>query len=277
MEINEKILLDFRNFLIEEEKSSDTISKYLSNIKEFCSWKEDKECTKQLLLDYKKYLLCKNLNPVTINAKLSSLNGLFKFLNHSEYCVKFLKIQQKVFRSEDKELSKRDYETLVNTAYAQNKEQLALILQTIGSTGIRISELKYITRDTVENGKVCIHLKGKERTILIPKTLKKKLLPFIKKNNITEQVFVTKNNTPISRHQVWKQMKTLCKKAHIDESKVFPHNLRHLFAITFYKINKDIAKLADILGHSSINTTRIYLISSGKEHLCLLDKMKLVC
>ena len=128
MEINEKILLDFRNFLIEEEKSSDTISKYLSNIKEFCSWKEDKECTKQLLLDYKKYLLCKNLNPVTINAKLSSLNGLFKFLNHSEYCVKFLKIQQKVFRSEDKELSKRDYETLVNTAYAQNKEQLALIL-----------------------------------------------------------------------------------------------------------------------------------------------------
>lgn len=277
MEINEKILLDFRNFLIEEEKSSDTISKYLSNIKEFCSWKEDKECTKQLLLDYKKYLLCKNLNPVTINAKLSSLNGLFKFLNHSEYGVKFLKIQQKVFRSEDKELSKRDYETLVNTAYAQNKEQLALILQTIGSTGIRISELKYITRDTVENGKVCIHLKGKERTILIPKTLKKKLLSFIKKNNITEQVFVTKNNTPISRHQVWKQMKTLCKQAHIDESKVFPHNLRHLFAITFYKINKDIAKLADILGHSSINTTRIYLISSGKEHLCLLDKMKLVC
>ena len=117
----------------------------------------------------------------------------------------------------------------------------------------------------------------RERTILIPKTLKKKLLPFIKKNNITEQVFVTKNNTPISRHQVWKQMKTLCKQAHIDESKVFPHNLRHLFAITFYKINKDIAKLADILGHSSINTTRIYLISSGKEHLCLLDKMKLVC
>ena len=277
MEMNESVLKAFKSYLIEEEKSVDTILKYLSNIKEFFIWKEENEITKQLCLDYKKHLQDRNLSPVTINTKISSLNSLLKFLNLNNCCLKFLKIQQRVFRDEEKELTKRDYEKLVNTAYRLNKEQLALILQTICCTGIRISELKYITTKAVINGKVYVNLKGKERTILIPKELKRKLLPFIKKNHITEQVFVTKNNTPISRHQIWRQMKVLCREAHVDEKKVFPHNLRHLFAITFYKQNKDIAKLADILGHSNVNTTRIYLISSGKEHQYLLDKMKLIC
>ena len=182
-----------------------------------------------------------------------------------------------MFQSENKELTKKEYEKLVQTAYEQRKEQLALILQTIGSTGIRVSELKYITKEAVLNGKACIHLKGKDRIILIPKELRNKLKIFIKKNDIENVIFITKNGTPIDRKQIWKQMKALCKLAHIDDRKVFPHNLRHLFAVTFYKLHKDISKLADILGHSSINTTRIYLISTCREHLNLLDKLKLVC
>lgn len=277
MEINESVFMEFKNYLIEQEKAVDTISKYLSNMKEFFNWKEEREITKQLCLDYKRHLLDRNLSSITINTKISSLNCLLKFLNLNNYYLKFLKIQKKVFCDEEKELTIKEYEKLVNTAYRLDKEQLALIIQTICSTGIRVSELKYITVEAIINGKAEIHLKGKDRTILIPKELRKKLMQFIKKNNIEDIVFITKNGNPISRYQIWKQMKMICRKTHIDEKKVFPHNLRHLFAITFYKQNKDISKLADILGHSNINTTRIYLISSGKEHLSLLDKMKLIC
>lgn len=273
----EKEINQYKNFLIEEEKSPETIEKYLANIREFCDWKQEEKLTKQLFVDYKKYLIGKKLSPVTVNSKLSALNGFLKFLKLDNYCVKFLKIQKQIFRSEERELTKAEYERLVKTAYQKGKEQLALIIQTIGSTGIRVSELKYITKDAVLNSKANIHLKGKERVILIPKDLKKILLPYIKKSNITEQVFVTKNNNPIDRKQVWRQMKHLCKEAKVDESKVFPHNLRHLFAVVFYKINKDIAKLADVLGHSSINTTRIYLMSTGKEHSNLLNRLQLIC
>lgn len=273
----EKEMNQYKEFLVEEEKSSETIEKYLANIREFCNWKQEEELSKQIFVDYKKHLIDKKLSPVTVNSKLSALNGFLKFLKLDSYCVKFLKIQKQIFRSEERELTKADYEKLVKTAYQKNKEQLALIIQTIGSTGIRVSELQYITKDAVLNGKANIHLKGKERVILIPKDLRKILLPYIKKNNIIEQVFVTKNNTSIDRKQVWRQMKHLCKEANVDESKVFPHNLRHLFAVVFYKINKDIAKLADVLGHSSINTTRIYLMSTGKEHSNLLNKLQLIC
>ena len=275
MEINNKTIEEYKHYLIQEEKSRETVKKYVSTMRTFVL--ENKKLSKETLIQYKQELINSKLNPSTINSKLSALNGLCKFLQHPEYCVKFLKIQRKVFQSEKKELTRKEYEKLVQTAYEQKKKQLALILQTIGATGIRVSELKYITKETILNGKSCIHLKGKERVILIPKTLRKKLIQFIKDNNIEQEVFITKNGTSIDRKQVWRQMKALCKLAHIDKSKVFPHNLRHLFAVTFYKQNKDIAKLADILGHSSINTTRIYLISTGREHLNLLEKLKLVC
>ena len=277
MEINDKIIEKYKQYLIQEEKSKETIDKYIAEIKTFVLWNKKENITKEEIIQYKKELINKKLNPSTINSKLSALNGLFKYLEHPEYCVKFLKIQRKVFQTEEKELTKREYEKLVETAYKQNKEQLALILQTIGATGIRVSELKYITKEAVLNGRACIHLKGKERVILIPKTLKKKLITFIKNNHIENEVFITKNKTPLDRKQIWRQMKQLCKEAKVDERKVFPHNLRHLFAVTFYKLNKDIAKLADVLGHSSINTTRMYLISTGKEHLSFLEKLKLVC
>ena len=275
MEINDKIIEEYKYYLIQEEKSCETVDKYVSIIRTFVL--KSKEISKETVIQYKQELIDSKLNPSTINSKLSALNGLCKYLNHPEYCVKFLKIQRKVFQSEKKELTRKEYEKLVKVAYEQKREQLALILQTIGATGIRVSELKYITREAILNGRAEIHLKGKDRVILISKTLRKKLIQFIKENNIEQEVFITKNGTPIDRKQIWRQMKALCKLAHIDESKVFPHNLRHLFAVTFYKQNKDIAKLADVLGHSSINTTRIYLISTGREHLNLLEKLKLVC
>lgn len=276
MEINNTVIQKYRNHLLENEKSIETIKKYISSLEDFIIWNGNM-ISKQGCIAYKNHLIEKGCNPSTVNTKLAALNGLLKYLELDSFCVKFLKIQRKVFQPEKKEMNKREYEKLIETAYKQKKEQLALIIQTIGSTGIRVSELKYITKEAVLNGRANIHLKGKERVILIPKALKKKLITFIKKGDIENEVFVTKNKTPIDRKQIWRQMKQLCKQANVDEEKVFPHNLRHLFAVTFYKQNKDIAKLADVLGHSSINTTRIYLISTGREHLNLLEKMQLVC
>lgn len=186
-------ILQFENYLQKEEKSRETIEKYMREVRAFQKQLDKSEIKKEDIIEYKNKLIGDGFHPSTINAKLSALNGLFKFLQHPEYCVKFLKIQRKVFQSENKELTKKEYDKLVEVAYEQKKEQLALILQTIGSTGIRVSELKYITKEAVLNGRACIHLKGKERIILIPKTLRKKLLNFIKQNNIEKEIFITKN------------------------------------------------------------------------------------
>lgn len=278
MEITNNNLLEYKNQLIKNEREEATIKKYMNDINEFIQWNQGSDITKETVMSYKMYLREKGLIPVTINSKLSSLNGLFKFLEHPDYCVKFFKIQQKIFRDENKELTKAEYERLVKTAYCSHNNRLALIIQTICATGIRISELKYITIEALKNGKANIQLKGKNRVILIPKSLRKKLLIYAKEKNISSgELFLTRNGNSLDRRQVWSEMKQLCKKAKVESSKVFPHNLRHLFAIMFYKQTKDIVMLADVLGHSSINTTRIYLISTGNEHLHVLEKLKLVC
>lgn len=278
MEITKIDIERFKEYLIEEEKTISTIKKYMCDINEFLNWQEQDNITKKDLLEYKSYLNEKGLAPTTINSKLSSLNGLLKFLGHLDYCVKFFKIQQKVFRDENKELTKAEYERLVKTAYSLNNDRLALIIQTICATGIRISELKYITIEAVNNGKANIQMKGKTRSILITKSLRNILIKYCKEKSISSgEIFITKNKKSLDRRQVWREMKQLCKKANVEETKVFPHNLRHLFAITFYKQTKDIVKLADVLGHTSINTTRIYLISTGKEHLHELERLRLVC
>ena len=277
MEITKIDIERFKEYLIEEEKTISTIKKYMCDINEFLNWQEQDNITKKDLLEYKSYLNDKGLAPTTINSKLSSLNGLLKFLGHLDYCVKFFKIQQKVFRDENKELTKAEYERLVKTAYLLNNDRLALIIQTICATGIRISELKYITIEAVNNGKANIQMKGKTRSILITKSLRNILIKYCKEKSISSgEIFITKNKKSLDRRQVWREMKQLCKKANVEETKVFPHNLRHLFAITFYKQTKDIVKLADVLGHTSINTTRIYLISTGKEHLHELERLRLV-
>ena len=268
---------NYGKYLFNEEKSKHTIEKYLRDTIAFLHWLNGRSVTKEITSCWKSYLYSNGYSPVTVNAKLSALNGLLEYLGWSECKVKFLKIQRKLFRDNKRDLSKAEYEKLVYTAKKLKKERLALLMETICSTGIRVSELKYITISAVRMGKAEISLKGKIRTILIPSKLCTKLLNFAQKNKIVSgELFITKSGKSISRKQIWSEMKAVCKKAQIELSKVFPHNLRHLFAQTFYRIRHDISMLADILGHSSIETTRIYLISTGLEHVKTMEMMRLI-
>ncbi len=235
------------------------------------------EISPETVIRYKQHLLATGYAVRSINSMLVSLNSLFSFLGWHDCKVKTMKVQQSVFCPEEKELTKQEYERLCKTALRQNNERLYLILQTVCGTGIRVSELEFITAEAVRRGEAVVTLKGKTRTVFLVKELQKKLLAYCRKRNISAgPVFVTRTGQPVSRTNIWREMKNLCKAAKVDPRKVFPHNLRHLFARVFYAMKKDIAKLADILGHSSINTTRIYIISTGKEHRRLIENMKLV-
>ena len=232
---------------------------------------------KELLSGWKTYLVKTGYAPVTINAMLSSMNGFVSAMGWKECGVKFLKIQRRTFRDQDRELSRTEYERLLLIAERQGNIRLKLLLETICSTGIRVSEVKYITMETLRRRRADISLKGKIRTILIPGKLCKKLRDYAKKRKITSgEIFVTKNGKSMCRRQIWGEMKRLCAEANVNPTKVFPHNLRHLFARTFYKMCKDIVKLADVLGHSSIETTRIYLISTGETHARQIERLGLV-
>lgn len=272
----EKQVTSYLNYLKEEERSESTRSQYRRDILCFLSSLGMDPLTKEAVINYKQKLEL-DYKPVSVNAKLSALNSFFAFLGRSDLLIKLLKIQRKIYCSAERELGKTEYQRLVKTAENGKNKKLALLLQTICGTGIRVSELKYITVEAVIQGEAFIRLKGKNRTILIPKKLQKRLKEFLRKERIiTGPVFVTRTGRPMDRSNIWKMMKGLCKKAGVDEKKVFPHNLRHLFARCFYSIDRDIAKLADILGHSSINTTRIYIISSGTEHRRQLDALRLI-
>lgn len=264
----------YKEYLIEEEKSSATIEKYLYDVKVFVDYAKHKEITKEIVLEYKKYLISKYAVR-SVNSKLASLASLFDFLGWSDLKVKNLKLQKQTYLSEDKELTKDEYYRLLNAA--KNNQRLHLIIETICSTGIRVSELKYFTVESVRKGTIIVNCKSKTRSILVPRQLKDKILKFAKQHNISSGiVFRTRNNKPMNRSNIWAEMKRLCKIANVNPSKVFPHNLRKLFARTFYGIEKDIAKLADILGHSTIDTTRIYIMSSGNEHRRKIERLGLV-
>lgn len=267
---------NYLNHLRDEEHSPATIRQYRHDILCFFSALGTGELTKEATLSYKEKLE-QDYQPVSVNVKLSALNSFFEFVGRSDLRLKLLKIQQKAYCSAEKELSKAEYLRLVKTAEQEDNQKLALLLQTICGTGIRVSEVKYITAEAVNRGEASIRLKGKNRTILIPKKLQKRLKDYIRREKIKDgPVFITRTGKPLDRSNIWRMMKALCQEAGVDEKKVFPHNLRHLFARCFYSIDKDIAKLADILGHSSINTTRIYIITSGAEHRRQLDALELV-
>ena len=267
----------FAQYLHKEEHAPATAEKYLRDIRQFAAWLDSGEVSKEAVAKWKTYLLSKNYNPSTINGKLAALNGLFRFLGWEDCRVKFLKIQRRMFRDSSRDLTQRDYAILTAVARERNQERLALLIETICSTGIRVSEIKYITVECVRQGRAEISLKGKLRTILLPSKLCRKLLKYIKKVHILSgEIFLTGNGKSLSRRQIWAEMKALCKYADIEPSKVFPHNLRHLFATTFYRVCRDIVKLADMLGHSSIETTRIYLLTSGTEHQRQLDRLGLI-
>ena len=276
--ITKELLQKFKEYLKNEERESSTIAKYLHDIQAFAGWLQDREVSKENLTSYKEYLIKKRYNPKTINGILSAINKLLSFVGWSELKVKYLRIQRQLFRNYNRELTQAEYMKMLNKAQELGRERLSLIMQTICATGIRVSEVKYITVEAIKTGRAEIFLKGKIRTILLTGKLCKKLLRYAKGQKISSgEVFLTRSGRGLGRKQIWAEMKALCKKAGVAVGKVFPHNLRHLFARTFYKVCKDVARLADVLGHSSIETTRIYLISTGAEHLHTLNKLNLIC
>lgn len=275
--LTNETIKDFEIFLREEEKSENTIEKYLRDIKAFMVFANKSEITKEIVIAYKNKLMNENYAVRSINSMLASLNSLFAFLGWTDCKVKSIKLQRQVYCPEEKELTKTEYMRLVNTAKQKGNERLNLILQTICGTGIRVSELQFITVEAIKNGEAIVSLKGKTRSVFIVKELRKKLLRYAAEQEIKSgAIFITRTGKPLSRTNIWREMKNLCESAGVNPKKVFPHNLRHLFARTFYGIEKDIAKLADILGHSSINTTRIYIISTGTEHRKRMENMRLV-
>ncbi len=274
-----KLVENFKYFLIEEEKSKNTVEKYVRDIKGFLRWLSGKNETigkicKNTVIEYKTVLV-KGYGARSVNSMLASVNCFLEYIGKSQCKVKAVKLQAEVYSPKEKELSKAEYMRLVKAS--ENNERLSLIIQTICATGIRVSELEYITVDAVKRGEATVSCKGKTRKVFMVKALRKKLLEYMKKQNIKKgAVFVTKGGNPINRTNIWREMKNLCKKANVSPEKVYPHNLRHLFARTFYDVEKDIAKLADILGHSSINTTRIYIITTSDQHMRRIEKMRLV-
>ena len=275
--LTEKQIAAFTVYLKSDEKSENTIEKYIRDVRAFSIYTHGMEITKETVIAYKNKLLSENYATRSINSMLASLNGLFSFLSWCDLKVKSIKLQQQIYCSEEKELSKAEYMRLVNTAKQKGNERLSLLLQTICGTGIRVSELQYITVEAVKCGKAVVSLKGKTRSVFLVRDLQKKLLRYAAEQKITTgAIFITRNGKPMSRTNIWREMKNLCVQAGVDPQKVFPHNLRHLFARTFYGIEKDIAKLADILGHSSINTTRIYIITTGNEHRQRMENMRLI-
>ena len=260
-----------------EERAPATIEKYLRDVRSFAAWLEGRPVSKELAARWKEGLLGSGLAPATVNAKLSALNGLFRFLGWEDCRVRFLKLQRRAFRDPARDLTREEYGRLLETANRQGRGRLALLLETICAAGLRVSEVRCITAEAVLAGRAEIRLKGKIRTILLPGKLCRKLLKYAKKQKIASgEIFLTRSGKAISRRQIWHEVKALCGEAKVAPSKVFPHNLRHLFAAIFYRATRDIVKLADVMGHSSINTTRIYLLSTGEEHVRQLDRMGLV-
>ena len=275
---NEQILA-FSTALFQAGRSQATVEKYLRSVREFFCYLDGRPVTKDTVMAWKKHLQREeNYSPSTVNASLAALNYLFNFLGWTDCRTHYLKIQRRLFRETGRELDRADYEKLIAAALGLGRERIALVMETICATGIRVGEVGYITVEAAQAGRTEIYLKGKIRTILIPRKLCGKLLRYARRQRTgSGKIFLTRRRNPLSRVQIWSEMKKLCAAAGVMESKVFPHNLRHLFARTYYSLYKDIVKLADLLGHSSVNTTRIYLLTDGAEHIWQLERMNLLC
>lgn len=274
--IGKETIKSFEQKLIEDEKSKNTIDKYIRDVRVFVEYLGNKELTKSRVLEYKSYL-AERYAIASVNSMLASINSFFSYIEKIDLCVKHFKLQREIFCAEKRELTKEEYFRLVNAAKKKGNERLYLILQTICGTGMRVSELRYVTVEAVRSGEVSVRCKGKTRTVLIVKRLRSILLKYAKRKGLTcGCLFITAKGKPVARTSIWRDMKSLCKQANVSSDKVFPHNLRHLFARVFYGLEKDIAKLADILGHSSINTTRIYIVTTSAAHRRKMENMHLV-
>ncbi|MCD8365831.1 MAG: tyrosine-type recombinase/integrase [Clostridiales bacterium] len=274
--ITEKTITEFAQKLREEEREEATIEKYSRILRKLGEWLDGRTVTRQRLMEYRDELL-KTRSAGTVNGAVSAINTWLKLAGMGEWRIKLLKVQRRAFCPAEKELGREEYQRLIAAAKKAGDERLLLVMETICATGIRVSEVRYITVEAIQNGRAEISLKGKNRTILLPGKLCRKLRKYVRKKKIgTGPVFLSRTGKALSRKRIWAQMKDLCASAGVDAAKVFPHNLRHLFARCFYKATRDVAKLADVLGHSSMETTRIYLMTSGAEHIRTLDRLRLV-
>lgn len=264
----------YERFLAGEEKSPATIRKYIHDVRAFYAWLGERELSKEIFKEYKCWLL-DHFKISSANSMIISLNLYFRYCGYTDMHLKTFKIQKKMFLEKDLELTRKEYFKLLNAAGRESR--LQAVMETIASTGIRVSELRYITVESIYCGQAEINNKGKHRVVMLPSKLTVKLRRYVKKHGIKSgSIFITRTGKPLDRSNIWSAMKRLCEKADISKEKVFPHNLRHLFARAFYAIKNDITRLADILGHSSIETTRIYILSSGKEHRKQIEAMKLL-
>ena len=271
------VLAEYGHWLRQEERADATREKYLRSIRAFAAWLGGAAVTKDAVTEWKTQLVERHQAPSTVNTALAALNGLFRFLGWEDCRAKFLKVQRRIFRAPERELTRAEYARLLAAARKSGDARLAPLMESICATGIRVSEVKYLTVEAAQCGRAEIALKGKIRTILLPAKLCRKLLKYAKKQKIARgEIFLTTGGKGMDRRQIWAAMKRLCRKAGVAPSKVFPHNLRHLFATAYYRVYRDIVKLADMLGHSSIETTRIYLVESGAEHQRQLDRLGLI-
>ena len=277
MQLTQREFDQFEDYLRHDEREESTIEAYLRSLKHFADWADGRAVTKELAMEWKAALAEAGYRPISVNAMLAAVNKFFTCMGREDCKVKYLKLQRRMFRKSEKDLSKEEYQRLVQAAHEKGDLRMELILETICATGIRVGELKYITVEAVRAGVAEIALKGKIRTILLPHRLCRKLQKYAKQQKIASgKIFLTQDGLPVSRQSIWTRMKALCEAAGVERSKVFPHNLRSLFARSFHGSCHDVVRLADVLGHSSIETTRIYLMSTGKEYLRQLDKLGLV-
>ena len=277
MQLTQREFDQFEDYLRHDEREESTIEAYLRSLTRFAEWADGRAVTKELAMEWKTALSESGYRPISVNAMLAAVNKFFTCMGREDCKVKYLKLQRQMFRKSEKDLSKEEYQRLVQAAHEKGDLRTELILETICATGIRVGELKYITVEAVRAGVAEIALKGKIRTILLPHRLCRKLQKYAKQQKIASgKLFLTQDGLPVSRQSIWTRMKALCEAAGVERSKVFPHNLRSLFARSFYGSCHDVVRLADVLGHSSIETTRIYLMSTGKEYLRQLDKLGLV-
>ena len=276
--INSSRIQEYARQLQAEERASGTVERYLRDVGAFAAFAEGQPVDKALVAAWKEQLVSQGYAPRTVNSMLAAVHGFLAFLGFTGCKVKYLKIQRRVFRETGRELDKGDYEKLVAMAESRGRHRLALLMETICATGIRVSEVQYITVEAARRGEAEIRLKGKIRNIILPKKLCRKLLNYAgKQKTASGEIFLTKSGKGLSRRQIWAEMKSLCRHAGVDAAKVFPHNLRHLFARVFYKSCRDIVRLADVLGHSSIETTRIYLVTTVAEYTRQMERLGLVC
>ena len=277
LQLTEREFDQFEDYLRHDEREESTIEAYLRSLTRFAEWADGRAVTKELAMEWKAALSEAGYRPISVNAMLAAVNKFFTCMGREDCKVKYLKLQRQMFRKSEKNLSKEEYQRLVQAAHEKGDLRMELILETICATGIRVGELKYITVEAIRAGVAEIALKGKIRTILLPHRLCRKLQKYAKQQKIASgKLFLTQDGLPVSRQSIWTRMKALCEAAGVERSKAFPHNLRSLFARSFYGSCHDVVRLADVLGHSSIETTRIYLMSTGKEYIRQLDKLGLV-